>query len=280
MILGLWPLILCICFRVIAIAQADSDPMKAWIKLDLQDGEAKIQALFFNGTTQSQKLYYDLQVLRTGSSGTATNQQSGFFSILPDETKTLAKTQFYANSRSFYKITLNIYDELDLILTDSLVNGNAPNKTVFQQKPQKQLGTKPKPVQPIKTAPSTSPPSPSKPIVKTFGDNLEIDGLIIDETRSKIGRDFYDLFYHRWIAPVGASNFSILIKELPSRGRGARVSISVNDQEVVQRFVPPRFDNLEVQVNYAIRSTRQHLQNNEALKKQMQEGDQNGSGIF
>lgn len=110
-------------------------------------------------------------------------------------------------------------------------------------------------------------------------DVLEIDGLIIDETRSKIARDFYDLFYKKWIAPAGAKNFSIYIKEEPSRGRGAQVSLTLNDQKIFQNFVPPRYDALENVVNFAIRVTRARLRDRANIDTQLKEEDQMGSGI-
>lgn len=126
LLVGLLPLLFCICFRVIAIAQANSDPMKAWIELELQDGDARVRALFFNTTNQTQTLSYSLQVSRTGKSGTATNNQSGAFTALPDETKILSKSSFYLGSRTHYEIKLNVYDELDLILSDSLIYDASP----------------------------------------------------------------------------------------------------------------------------------------------------------
>lgn len=110
-------------------------------------------------------------------------------------------------------------------------------------------------------------------------DVLEIDGLIIDETRSKIARDFYDLFYKKWIAPAGAKNFSIYIREEPSRGRGAQVSLTLNEQKIFQNFVPPRYDALENVVNFAIRVTRARLRDQANIDSQLKEEDQMGSGI-
>lgn len=306
-LVGLLPLLFCICFRVIAIAQASSDPMKAWIELELHDKDAKIRALFFNATNQTQTLSYSLQVSRTGKNGIAKNNQSGEFTALPDETKTLSKSSFYLSSQTHYEVKLKVYDELELILSDSLIYDTTPQQIQpVVQSPQKKgakvleekkVESKHREVQkvekpivkqsqtekpkekPVVTI-SKPPVSPNKPVVKRSFDNLEIDGLIIDETRTKIGRDFYDLFYTKWIAPQKASSFSILIKELPSRGRGARVSILVNEQEVVQRFVPPNYETIELVVNNSIGRVRRHLQKNENLKKQLLKEDQSGSGIF
>lgn len=130
------------------------------------------------------------------------------------------------------------------------------------------------------------PTNTNKPITSTRKsrtavpvDVLEIDGLIIDETRSKIARDFYDLFYKKWIAPQGAKNFSIYIREEPSRGRGAQISLTLNEQKIFQNFVPPRYDALENVVNFAIRVTRARLKNQANINDQLKEEDQMGSGI-
>ena len=80
-------------------------------------------------------------------------------------------------------------------------------------------------------------------------DALEIDGLILDETRSKIGRDFYEIFYNRWTPPSGAKDFLITIRELPGRGIGSRISIEVNENIILYRFLQPRNDLVEEEAN-------------------------------
>ena len=47
--------------------------------------------------------------------------------------------------------------------------------------------------------------------------SLEIDGLLIEDTKTKSGREFYDLFYRDWNAPEEAKNYSIFIVEKPFR---------------------------------------------------------------
>ena len=111
-------------------------------------------------------------------------------------------------------------------------------------------------------------------------DVLEIDGLILDETRSKIARDFYDIFYKKWVAPKNASNFTILIKELPSRGRGAQIVILINDNELFQRFIPPQLETIEQVANYAIRRVRNQLQQKVDVQNAIVNPDANGNGIY
>lgn len=39
--------------------------------------------------------------------------------------------------------------------------------------------------------------------------DMEVDGLIMDETITKVGRDFYDLFYSSWSTPMNAKIFQL-----------------------------------------------------------------------
>lgn len=111
-------------------------------------------------------------------------------------------------------------------------------------------------------------------------EGLEIDGLIIDETRTKAGRDFYSLFYSKWQAPVQASNFSIVLKEYPTRGRVSRLGIEVNGKLAYQSVLQPRSDLLELSANQAISVVKQHLKDQKQLKNQLDSDVSSGSGIF
>ncbi|NOU60018.1 CsgE family curli-type amyloid fiber assembly protein [Marinifilum caeruleilacunae] len=110
--------------------------------------------------------------------------------------------------------------------------------------------------------------------------DMEIDGLIMDETISKVGRDFYDMFYSGWNAPKNAKNFTITIKEMVLPGLATQVTVMVNDNEVFKQRVQPRYDILEQMSNYAIQQTGRYLSNYEKMKSQLDGDDQSGSGIF
>jgi curli production assembly/transport component CsgE len=98
--------------------------------------------------------------------------------------------------------------------------------------------------------------------------DLEIDGLIVDETITKIGRDFYDLFHQYWEPPVQAKNFTILIKELPARGTGALIQISANDELLFEQHMMPRYDIIQEIAVYAVALTTEYLESN-LLKQQL-----------
>ncbi len=110
--------------------------------------------------------------------------------------------------------------------------------------------------------------------------DLEIDGLIVDETVTKSGRDFYQIFYSIWEAPPNASNFTIRISEKPARGIATVVMIDVNDDRVIETPLQPRYDIIEAIAQQAARSIYNYLLNYEQIQQQLSGDDLSGSGIF
>jgi hypothetical protein len=92
---------------------------------------------------------------------------------------------------------------------------------------------------------------------------MEIDGMVLDETRSKVGRDFYDVFYTNWQQPPDTHNFSIRISEQPSPSLGTIIYVEVNDTETFRMRLQPRYDFIQQAGRYAVRQTYSYLQNND-----------------
>ncbi len=81
--------------------------------------------------------------------------------------------------------------------------------------------------------------------------------MLVDETRSPFGRDFYDHFYSYWEFPEGTIGFFIRIIERPVPGRGSQMIIEVNHEIVYQFQLQPGYDQI---INLA-RSASNGLQN-------------------
>ena len=110
--------------------------------------------------------------------------------------------------------------------------------------------------------------------------DMEIDGLIMDETMTKVGRDFYDMFFSVWIAPEKVKNYTVTIKEMVMPGLVTEISVLVNESIVFKQRVQPRYDVLEQMTKYANQKVVQYLNNYEKMKAQLDGDDQQGSGIF
>jgi curli production assembly/transport component CsgE len=60
----------------------------------------------------------------------------------------------------------------------------------------------------------------------------DVEGIVLDETRSKTGRDFYNAFYDAWSKREGKENSVVRIAEKPGPGMGSIVYVEV-DYEVI-----------------------------------------------
>lgn len=98
---------------------------------------------------------------------------------------------------------------------------------------------------------------------------LELGGFVLDETRSKMGRDFYNLFYQHWEAPQNTSNFTITISEQPSVGRGSQVTIKVDYNQIFSARLQPRYEYIEALSKQAVARSQRAVQQQASVKNQL-----------
>jgi curli production assembly/transport component CsgE len=112
-------------------------------------------------------------------------------------------------------------------------------------------------------------------------DEIEIDRLIVDETISKAGYDFIELFNTQWNWPEPLTEaFIMVIAERPYRGISTQVVITVNDLVVFESFLQTRYDYLENLAELAIEQTTAYIINYEEIIKQLEGADTQGTGIY
>lgn len=111
--------------------------------------------------------------------------------------------------------------------------------------------------------------------------SFEIDQLIINETISKLGLDFQDIFYNKWNWPPRLSYpFIIIISERPVFGNNTQIEIIVNDIKVFESFLQPRYEVLEEIAMQAVDITTQYVLNFQEVLKQLGGDDMKGTGIY
>lgn len=153
-------------------------------------------------------------------------------------------------------------------------------------------------------------------LVEGLMDEKGPGSIIIDITRTKIGRDFFDSFYQQWMSqqtvsvasakPVDAANttarpdsgrtkptlpilaiqnqteFVITIEELPTPGNGLAniISIVIDNQTVWQQFVPARRDAIDDYALDAVEAVRFYFADLQAVQTQLGDDDQLGTGVY
>lgn len=134
--------------------------------------------------------------------------------------------------------------------------------------------------------------------------------LLLDNTRSKVGRDFYEIFYRAFneAAPAGPvlvaqpplanpsdtakvvvekpldfelDVFLITIDELPANsGTGSIISVTINDELVFQQFIQNRLDTIEEFALLTAQGVRQYVDTYAETQRQLGNEDQRGTGMY
>ena len=99
-------------------------------------------------------------------------------------------------------------------------------------------------------------------------DGFVLDGLVIENTITKAGKDFYRFYYNEYFNKQVKTPYDILIEEVPGRGRFTRVSVKVADQLVWQFFAQPRKDILKKNASIALSRSIAYLQQLEQRKNE------------
>ncbi len=81
--------------------------------------------------------------------------------------------------------------------------------------------------------------------VKEDGDSgVALDQMVIDETRSPFGADFYDHFHDNLDIPDHPGGVMIRVMEQPAPGRGSQMIIEVNYENVYQFQLQPGYEQV------------------------------------
>ena len=110
--------------------------------------------------------------------------------------------------------------------------------------------------------------------------DLEISEMIFDETITKVGRDFYEIFFNNWSNPTTITDFSITIKEMPMPGIGTQITVLMDEFEILKQFIRPNQEMIEMLAEYTVGLASQYLVNYQEIQAQLQSEDQSGTGIF
>lgn len=101
----------------------------------------------------------------------------------------------------------------------------------------------------------------------------ESSGLVLDQTITKIGHDFYDQFYSRWEAPAEVPEYTVAVGEKPSRGNNAVITVTVNGEDLLEFPLQGKSDIVEDAAQQAIGVAAGFLQQAFELSKQLERGN-------
>lgn len=159
-------------------------------------------------------------------------RQSGRFTLEPNESKQLNQSQINISNEQNLIAYLYIRDENEnkLIAKDSLVFDNLQVRKAVEEK------------------------------------SLLIEGLVVDETKTKLGAEFYDLFYSMYYQLPKKYPYMINISELPYRGQTSIIQINIGQDLIQEFFANANEDYNREQASLALRKIAQYAVNQDKLK--------------
>ena len=84
-------------------------------------------------------------------------------------------------------------------------------------------------------------------------------GLVVDETLTRFGRDFYEAFYQQWTAPEGVVAYTLLIQEQPLPGLSTLITVRLDSEIVYQARLQPGDEYREAIVQEALQTAYRKL---------------------
>lgn len=203
------------------------------------ENQIRIKAVVINNTAVYKELNYLLISIKKGNGGNlSNNQQNGKFSVNPNQVKVLSEISVNLEPKDALKAFLYIRDEESkaLVAKDSL----ELNSSLFK-----------------------------KNTAKVEDDAVyELKGLTIDETKTKVGKDFYDMFYIQYSQLPDKSSSAVTISELPLRGTSGQINIQMDDKIIYSFLTNPGEDYLKEQLAASLKYIKEFAAKKNLIKNE------------
>lgn len=239
----------------IGLSQMYNSQIEAQIDIQQYGNTYSITGSALNKTVLSQSLIYKLSVIKNGGNNTnySTNDQNGRFVLEPGEKKNLSSTTIIANKNERIVVLLLINDEEDkpLGMDRIVINGN--EKDLALQKRDS--------IEREKAV------NPSPDIKNSNRDGFLLKGVVIEDTKTKPGSDFYKMFYSLYSSNNINGEEIVTIKEELSLNNNTKIEILVANEKVVEFFVRPQNDYLKAMAEASIKKIYWYLRRYKEMKK-------------
>lgn len=221
-------------FGVGVNAQLYNKEYVAQIYADRESEFYKFTATAENLTPTDVNLRYDFTLYKADENGNVDkNTQSNRFFIKGNEKQVLSTGTVDYNAEGKITILLVLYDIDDRPVGQDRIEMNSINgfQQVVNERPQE-------------TAVNQDQAAPQ--------DGFVLDGLVVENTLTKAGRDFYKYFYAEYYNRQIKTKKNIVIEEVPGRFRNTRISVKIDDQLLWQFFSQPKKTFLQKMANTAL----------------------------
>ena len=241
-------LLVIVLFTNFAFSQVYNTQVEAKINLQQYGDVIQITGSALNKTSSTQSLRYVLSVIKNDSSNSnnSKNNQSGRFVLDLGEKKNLSTTTINGNEKDRIIILLLVYDEKDNLLGMDRIVMNGTEEDVKLEEAEN--------IQKEQML-NTSPDATQKE-----ADGVVLRGIVLEETKTKPGRDFYKMFYSLYSTYNVNGDEIITVKEVLAINNNTKIEIFVANEKVVEFFIRPQNEYLKTMSEISIKRVYWYLQ--------------------
>ncbi len=223
----------------VSIGQFVNIDVTAKIKIETIDGTVSVISTATNTTEVYKSLNYVFTVFRTDAQNNISkNNQEGRFTLEANESKELSKVSISIEDTDKTVVLLLLIYEEDVIIGKDRIAFNEPIKK-----------------------------KPQKVEEEESDDGLELKGIVIEETKTKPGRDFYEFFYNSYSLNQINGNKVVGVFESLSFGRTTIIQVKIEDN-VIHKFISkPDLEYLEQMSKISIRKVYKYFKDLKNQKK-------------
>lgn len=196
-----------------------------------------------NKTSISFDLRYEFATItKDSASGKSTKKsQEDLFSLGVNQNLVLGTTTIDQSQQNQITLLLLVYNQEDKLLgTDRIVINDPENKDQAEDD------------------------------VPIANDGIVLRGIVVEDTKTKAGRDFYKMFDSNYRLSQINSEKIVTIKEVFGLGRNTNIEVRLDGKSIFTFFVNPRNDYLKSRAQQTMTRLRQYLQREQTLKNRIQ----------
>lgn len=223
-------------FTSITYAQKSNSEVKAKIVVEKIEGNIKVTGTAENLSEIVQSLTYKLTVIKKNKGNQSNNAQEGLFTLEPTEIKNLSTTQINLGPNDEITVLLLFYDEAkQLIGKDRVVIGGDEKK--------------------------------KDEVIIIPVDGIEMLGIVTNDTKTKVGKDFYDLYFYEYSEKNINAKKIITVSEELSFARNTKILITIDNVVVFEFLARPDEEFLSYMAKESLYETILYLKSQEKQSK-------------
>lgn len=232
-------LIFPLLFSTILHAQILNTEVKAKIELSYFEEMVSVTGTAENLDDGIKNLSYTLSVIKKNkqTTNTSNNSQNGEFTLNPNEKKILSTTKINQSTKDEIIILLLIYDDNDVMV--------GKDRIIVEEK--------------------------KSEVLNKNEAELEITGIVSDDTKTKVGKDFYDIYFSKYNSEAIKGNQIVQIEEQLNIGRTTILKITIDNKLILEFIANPNEEFLSQKAEEAIQITKKYFKDLEKLKNRIEQ---------